>query len=273
MWTNIFSGELKYKYIHWLLKDLSLAEQYYLGVLRDGVDDTINNSINWVDDNSDDLKHLHTVHDWHEYYDDSNLESIWITLLNKNIEKSILPLYKYYRSGGDLAYKHMSAEPVFMNSDKQALDNLTNYVGKVVASINGELQDGIKKSIGTHIDENKLSDVNRDLITLNTKPLDTHFSIDNRCLFTAKTEYARSVNTGLLQAYSNYGVNNFDWVCSGLPNTCNVCLELEANSPYTLNEIMKHACPHPNCVCSFKARLPVKLELDKNPIVVNITPY
>ena len=283
MLWDYFSKDLKYQYVRLLLKDLNNAEMYYLRILRDGVDTTINSSINWINNNSDELNSLHDSNDWKDYFPGSELEEIWITLLNRNVDAGLRPLHDYYVSGGNLAYSHMSKNPVFQDSDRQAVDNLGRYVSKVITSINSELTNGLHYKIGENIeskaDYSDLLDSGVKPLhyyeTINGKPVvkKSYFSPYTRCLFTAKTEYARAVNTGLLQAYANYGVNNFDWVTSGLDNVCSDCLELEDGSPYTLDEILRLGCPyHVNCACSVKARLPVNIHLIHNPRVVDLTP-
>ena len=271
IWSD-FKSEIHYNYIKLLLKDLSPAEHYYLNALQDGIDEQISSVIDWIEKHKKDLDNLDDKSEFEEYYLGSSLEEVWLTLLSSNVNKGVKPLYNFYRNGGDLAYTHMNKSSMFLDSDKKALDNLNNYVGSVVNSINGEFAYGVKNLIGESIESNRVEELNTDLLELRSKPIDSRFSVDTRCLFTAKTEYARCINTGLLQAYSNYGVDDYDWITSGLPTTCKQCVYLEANSPYTLDEIIRLACPHVNCVCSFKANLPNNLHPTTNPRIVDLTP-
>ena len=288
MWSS-FNNDLHYQYVKVLTKSLSNAEQYYLRVLRDGVDNQINSSIDWINNNYNLLEGFNTSREWYDYYeDDGELQRILLTLIGDNVNRCAEALYDFYKSGGNLAYAHMSRNPVFTNSDYKALTNLSNYMNTVVESINSEFANATVQSVGEHIDENHLAIITMDLIDLKEEPskklidletqkvyTGTRLSTDNRCLFTTKTEYARAVNTGLLQAYANYNVEWFDIVTSGLKNVCKTCLENEANNPYSLDEVMELVPNHPNCVCSVKARLPVNLDelrLNPNPSVVDLTP-
>ena len=286
MWSD-FNKELKYKYISLLLKDLSLAEQSYLQLLRDGIDDQINTSITWLNDNRNELKELHDFNDWLEYYKGSELERILLTLLDDTVNKSIQPLYNFYNTGGSLAYKHMSKPSVFQESDHKSLNILSDFNKTVVSSINTEFTVGVVDSIGKSIEDKSYdyeslfdlrSNSGKDKFNLNktlySKVGDlNNFSTDTRCLFAVKTEYARAVNTGLLQAYSNYGVDSYEWVTSGLPNVCKQCLSYEEESPYTLNEIINMMPVHVNCVCSVKGLFNNNyLELDDTPVIVDLTP-
>ena len=271
MW-NDFRQELHYKYIQLLLKDLSPHESRYLKVFRDNIDNFLIHTYEWYEVFYTDLHDLSDNDEWEDYFNGSELEKILITMLGRLDNHVRQPLGDFYRSGGRLAYSHMGKPYEFRDSDRKALNNLQDYVSTVSDSINSEFCLGIKKSIGEHIENRTLDQLKDDLFQLRFKPIESRISPETRCLFTTKTEYARAVNTGLLQGYSNYNVDLYDWVTSGLPNVCKKCLELEENNPYTLNEVINYACPHPNCVCSFKARLPKKLYLKENPRIIDLTP-
>ena len=267
-----FNSELHYKYVNLLLKDLSLIEKAYLKFLRDGVDAQIDTTLSWYDEYYEDLTGLHDKEDFDDYYADSFLEMILITMMNNLLNHNRDYIHRFYMSGSNLGYNHMGKSSQFLPSDEESLNILTDYTNTVVESINGEFNYGVRNILGEHIENGTLDQFKKDLIKLPYTPIDTHFSVDNRCIFTTKTEYARGVNTGLLQSYSNYGVDQYDWVTSGLSNVCKTCKGYEAGNPYTLNEIMGMMPCHPNCVCSVKARLPKILYLQDKPQIVNMTP-
>ena len=284
-WVN---QDLHYNYTRWLLKGFNNAEMYYLRILRDGVDNTINSGINYVNSNFDDLNTLHDHLDWHDYYEDTGeLDSILYNVKQSNINNGLEPIYDFYRSGGDLASAHMHKELVDNEATTIGLQLLSQFISTVIDSINSELIIGMTQLIGQSIEDKDLESFARNMLdapytsgdtkfhlskdVIHSKGLSS-FSTDTRCIFAAKTEYNRCVNTGLLQQYENYGVDSFDWITSGLPNTCKECLNIESKSPYTLDEIMSIGLPHhPNCECSIKARLPVNISLKNNPRVVDLT--
>ena len=226
-----FDSDLHYKYVRFLLKDLGYGEIKYLKFLREGIDSQLINTFTFIDEYGDDLSALGDMSDWQEYYTDSWLEMLLITMMNNMLDANKKYINDFYNQGSNLAYSHMGKDKLFLESDKQALNNLINYTGSVVESINKEYTNGLVNSIGEHVENNTLDTLKQDILTLNTEHWKTPFSVDTRCIFATKTEYARSVNTGLLQGYSNYGVDLYDWVTSGLPNTCKRCLELENNNP------------------------------------------
>ena len=178
----------------------------------------------------------------------------------------------------------MDKQPVQTKKDRQALNNLTQYNQQVIQSINSELASGIVAGIGKSIDEGTLNTFTDNLFETQNNKLPyilgddgiidnpQRFSVDTRCVFTAKTEYARAVNTGLLQSYTNYGVKKYELITSGLPTVCNKCLEYESHNPYTLDEITSILPVHVNCVCSVKGVLPVNMSLQSNTPVIDLTP-
>lgn len=287
-WDN-FHRDLHYKYTQWVLKSFNNAELYYLRVLRDGVDNTINAGIGYVNNNFDDLNSLHDHNDWTDYYhDDGELDSILTNVKESNINNGLEPVYDFYRTGGDLASAHLHKELVDTEATTIGLQLLSNFIRTVIDSINSELIIGLTQLIGQSVEDNDLETFASNMMDApytsgyNKYHLEPHLlkqqglsllSTDTRCIYTAKTEYARSVNTGLLQQYENYGVLEYDWVTSGLPNTCNTCKNIESNNPYSLEDIMNIGCPnHPNCICSVMGRLPVNISLNPHPRVVDLTP-
>ncbi len=254
------------------MKHLSPVESAYLEFLRSGMDTQIQETLNWYDEHEDDLHDLNSSEEFEDEYGKQWLEMILITLMNAMYEKNAYYMQYFYNSGSNLAYNHMNREKVYLSSDEQALNNLTKYTNGVVESINSEFAVGVRNTLHNHIDDGSLDQFRNDLLDLPYTPVITHFSVDNRCVFATKTEYARGVNTGLLQGYSNYGVDTYDWITSGLSNVCKTCKSYEENNPYTLNEIINMMPCHPNCVCSVKANLPKVLYLQTNPRVVDLTP-
>ena len=284
MWNSYFKGDLRYTYNKFLLKTLSSAEQYYLKSLRDVVDSTLLDSMTWVNDNKDFLKTFHTKEEFLEYiHDEEEFSKVLLTLANYMENVCCQPLSGFYDSGSRLAYNHLQKNPVPNQIDEQAKQLHQEYVKTLASSIHTDLTNNIINNIGNNIENNNIENITNDLLTINTRVCESYtdsdgvvvkprFSTDTRLLYTTKTEYARAVNTGLLQAYNHYGVDSYDWVTTGLPNVCNYCKELENGGPYTLNEIINMIPVHVNCSCSVKARLPNNLHLNNKPQVIDLTP-
>ena len=122
----------------------------------------------------------------------------------------------------------------------------------------------------------------RNLMELPLTPIDGNLSVRTRAEMIARTEYARAVNTGTLQAYANYGVEKVVINTSHDKLVCNYCIGLEEGNPYTLQEAMKLLPAHPNCRCNYAAYIPEPDELGSfdigalsivnNPLIVNLCP-
>lgn len=272
-WNN-FRDELSYKYVSFLVKTLSPAESFLLKRLRKNTTDILNSSLDWLSGNREILEDMSDEDEWNDFYfHDSELEMLLISLFGHMNQRTVPLIESFYRQGASLGYSHMNKGFLFRDSDNESLNILKNYFGNVVDSINGEYITGIVDTIGRNITDNTIDNINNDLVDLVYTPIDNRFNIDTRCIFTAKTEYGRGVNTGLLQAYSNYGVDNYDWITTGLPNVCDKCKSIEGNGPYTLNEIINIGMVHPNCACSVKGRLQNNLHLKRNPVIIDLTGY
>lgn len=244
-YKNLLRGE----YTRFLIKTLSKNEESYLDILTTGVTDILDASIEYTILHEEEL---HSLDDDLEFgrfgdvYYDKFTEQVLMSMLLMKRRLGVRPLRKFYRSGSRIAYDELGVKESFYNSDQQALNNLEDYVGGVVDSINNEYCIGVKKVLYDNRYED-ITKINEELIGLADTPISSHISINNRCLFTVKTEYARAVNTGLLQTYRNFGVRECDWVTSGLRNVCDKCLYLEENSPYSIEEIEGLLPCHVNC--------------------------
>ena len=268
---------LRGEYNRFLLKSLSHNEETYLNILNKGITNILDASMDYVLLN---YESLHSMDDDEEFDGEDSLfvewfdnyqEEVLITMLLENRSLAIRPLRKFYMGGSRIAYNELGLQQSFYNTDAQALKKLEDYVGGLVESIDSEYCLGVKQCLYDNRYESPHV-INEKLMGLSGNPILSNISVDTRCLFTTKTEYARAVNTGLLQTYANYGVSEVDWVTSGFRNVCGQCLEYEANSPYTLEEIQGLLPCHPNCICSVKCRVPVNPSLQRNAMVVDLTP-
>ena len=122
----------------------------------------------------------------------------------------------------------------------------------------------------------------RNLMELPLSPINGNISVRTRAEMIARTEKARAQNTGTLQAYANYGVDQIEVITSHDDLVCDYCLELEEGNPYMLQEADNLIPAHPNCRCYYVAHVPEPDELGSfdigslsivdNPLVVNLCP-
>ncbi len=251
-----------------LSKKLSKDEKNYLRVLNNGIDNVIQYTIKWLDTSeADNLLNV----DEDEFIDEfvssnlySNLNSIFLE--NSNNGKKLIS--RFYKIGSKLGYDDIGHILPVMPSDNKALNILTNHVGDVVINVNVEcgigIQDELLLGAMNNVERDKLKE---NILMVPFVPIRNVLNVTSRCGLIARTEYGRAINTGVLQAYSNSGVNQVNINTTGLPNVCDDCLLLESNNPYSLEEAMQLLPLHPQCACSYS---PVHDSIENNEDVVVI---
>lgn len=71
-----------------------------------------------------------------------------------------------------------------------------------------------------------------------------------RAMMIARTETARALSAGTLDAYDRMGIHKVQWVAD--PDCCDICTELNGNV-YTIAEAEPLQPAHPNCECAWVA--------------------
>ena len=204
-------------------------------------------------------------------------------LINYNASTSEEFIQEFYRIGAELGYEDIDQTLAYTLADEKALFFVKQYNFELIKNVNQELQKGIKEVIMTSVanGEGYQATIRR-LMELPLEPINNNISVRTRAEMIARTEYARAVNTGTLQAYSNYGVEKVEINTSHDSLVCDYCLDLEKDNPYTLQEAMSFLPAHPNCRCNYSAYVPEPDALDSfdigslsivnNPLIVNLCP-
>lgn len=217
------------------------------------------------------------------FFNNSGINQRLDELINFNASDSEQFINEFYRIGAELGYDDIQQTLAYTLADQEALFNVTKYNFDLVTNVNQELKTGIKEVIFNAVASGEgYTTTMRRLQELPLTPINTNISIRTRAEMIARTEYARAVNTGTLQAYANYGIDKVVINTSHDSLVCNTCLELEKHNPYTLLEAMKFLPAHPNCRCNYAAYIPEPDELGSfdigalrivnNPVVVNLCP-
>ena len=137
-----------------------------------------------------------------------------------------------------------------------------------------DLRETIKHDIFRGIAEGQsIHEVARSITDAGLQPLkDKTLTAYQRASLIARTEIARSMSTGRLQAYANYGVEKVRILTAGDSNVCPICLEA-AEKTYTLKEAEGLIPFHPACRCSIMAVIEhVSSKILDNPKIMNLTP-
>ena len=149
-----------------------------------------------------------------------------------------------------------------------------HYNFNLVTNLNTELRDGIREVIFNAVAAGDgYQTTMRNLMELPLTPINNNISVRTRAEMIARTEHARAVNTGTLQAYVNYGVSQVEIITAQDGLVCDDCLDIESQNPWSISEAQDLLPMHPNCRCAFAAVVDVNedLERDPNPVSVDLT--
>lgn len=154
----------------------------------------------------------------------------------------------FYEVGNRFGFKQIKREIVFTSADANSLFNIKNYNFELIRNISTDLKSAIRESIWRSVAQGESAEnTARRLRDLPLEPLNKKQSIRSRAMSIARTEVMRAKNTGCLQAYTNYGVNQVYVPSIGDGNECPKCLAIINNGPYTIQEASLILPAHPNC--------------------------
>ena len=240
--------------------------QYYNDLTR-LFDKIISHHINWLDSPEARKLFYEDIQNREEYFQaiDQDLDDI-IRDTSLSADKII---EKVYRKGLSHGYKDINKLPVFNDACKYGLKATQEYNFELIQSVSDDLKDSIRHHIFRGIAEGQsIHEVARAITDSGLQPLKNKtLSAYQRASLIARTEIARSMTTGRLQSYANYGVKKVKILTAGDDNVCPICRKAEKKI-YTLEEASNLVPFHPACRCSVIAhiehyKLPPKATNDK----------
>lgn len=199
-------------------------------------------------------------------------------LIEFNASDSQSFIEEFYRIGAELGYKDIDQVLAYTIADREALFKLTNYNFDLIKDLNTELMEGIREVIFNSVAAGDgYQTTMRKLMELPLTPINRNISVRTRAEMIARTEHARALNNGTLQAYANYGVDKVNINTAGDSLVCNTCLGYEDENPHLLQEAQGLLPAHPNCRCNYSAYIPEpdaleSFNLQENPVVVSLVP-
>ena len=264
------------------MKKLTRGEQQYLRQLLDGLDNQMLTTSEWL--GTGEAKRFFRTRqaDIDDFFKNSGIQEELRTIINSNVRDSEGLIQKFYQVGSHLGYGDLHKKVAYTVADQEALYHVTQYNFELIRDLNTTLFEGIQETLFNAVAAGQGADETmRDILSLGVKPLPIKnddgevvrmISSRARARMIARTEHARAVNTGTLQAYSNYGVDKVEIITVGDSNVCDDCIDLEDNNPYTLEEAMNLLPVHPNCRCSYGPVVESPLWFpEDNPVVVDLT--
>ena len=230
-------------------KSLSRAEKKYLNYLINSFDEQLITVGNWY--GSEEAQRWFRQHhdEITQFFEESGIREELQPILESTVDGSEAYIQQFYETGARLGYSDLGATLVFTEADKEALYYLKNYNFELIKDLNKELEAGIREVITQSVLEgNGYKETARLLLDLPLSPINSNISLRQRAEMIARTEHARAVNTGTMQAYTNQGVTEVNILTVGEDNgACDECLDLEDKNPYSLEEAMGFLPVHPNC--------------------------
>ena len=242
--------------------------QYYNDLTR-SFDKIISHYINWLDSSEAKKLFYEEIQNREEYFQtiDSDLDDI-IQDTSLSADRIV---EKVYRKGLSYGYKDINRLPVFNDACKYGLKATQEYNFELISNVSNDLIDSIRHHIFRGIAEGQsIHEVARAITDSGLKPLKGKtLTAYQRASLIARTEIARSMTTGRLQSYANYGVGKVKILTAGDDNVCPICRKAETKI-YTLEEASNLIPFHPACRCSVIAHIEHYQDIPQKPTNDNV---
>lgn len=252
--------------------------QYYNDLTR-LFDKIISHHIDWLDSPEAKKVFYEDIQNREEYFQaiDQDLDDI-INDTSLNADKII---EKVYRKGLNYGYKDINRLPVFNDACKYGLKATQEYNFELIRNVSDDLIDSIRHHIFRGVAEGQsIHEVARAITDSGLKPLEGKtLTAYQRASLIARTEIGRSMTTGRLQSYANYGVKKVKILTAGDDNVCPICLEaahifngektqdnIIGEKVYSLEDASDLVPFHPACRCSVIAYIEHYNDIPQKPI-------
>lgn len=162
---------------------------------------------------------------------------------------------QFYEVGKEKGFNQLQVKQFVSQVDTHALFNLTNYNFDLIKNVSSDVTRHIRKEVweGVSRDESVVQIAERIKLT-GIEPIETNtgrlFTVEQRASMIARTESMRASNQGLVNSYLQYGVKSFNSKVTKTKGTCQDCLDIEADGPYSIEKDSDKIPPHhPHCNC------------------------
>lgn len=255
-------------------KQLSPEEIAYLQSLTDGLDKQIELVAEYL--GSEEFAELSSMNQMQidAFFRNSGIKQKLDDLIEYNASDSEDFIRQFYKIGSELGYNEIGGVLAYTQADRIALYNLTTYNFDLVTNMNTELREGIREVIFNAVASGDgYQTTMRNLMELPLTPINNNISVRTRAEMIARTEHARAVNTGTLQAYVNYGVTQVEIITAQDGLVCDDCIDAEENNPWSISEAQSLLPMHPNCRCTYAPVVESIEEVERvdNPQPVDLT--
>ena len=209
-------------------KQLSPEEIEYLQSLTNGLDRQIELVAEYL--GSEEFAELSSMNQMQidAFFRNSGIKQKLDDLIEYNARDSEDFIRQFYKIGSELGYRDIGGVLAYTQADRIALYNLTTYNFDLVTNMNTELREGIREVIFNAVASGDgYQTTMQNLMELPLTPINNNISVRTRAEMIARTEHARAVNTGTLQAYVNYGVTQVEIITAKDSLVCDDCIDAE----------------------------------------------
>lgn len=227
--------------------------QYYNDLTR-LFDKIISQHIDWLDSSEAQKVFYEEIQNREEYF--KNIDKDLDDIIQDTSLSADRIIEKIYRKGLNYGYRDINRLPVFNDACKYGLKATQEYNFELIKSVSDDLIDSIRHHIFRGVAEGQsIHEVARTITDSGLKPLENKtLTAYQRASLIARTEIARSMTTGRLQSYANYGVEKVKILTAGDDNVCPICRKAEKKI-YTLEQASNLVPFHPACRCSVIAHI------------------
>lgn len=266
-------------------KKLSPEELSYLKSITEGLDRQLETVAEYIGSEEFAMLSSMNQNQIDAFFRNSGIMQKLDDLINYNASDSEQFIREFYRIGSELGYKEIGGVLAYTQADRIALYKLSQYNFELITDLNMGLRQSVKEVIFNAVAAGDgYQTTMRRLMELPLEPLSYSYTRDGKLIevtlsprtraeMIARTEHARAVNTGTLQAYANYNVSEVEIITAQDGLVCDDCLDAEDNNPWSLQEAQNLLPMHPNCRCAFAAVIDpeVPLEREDNPPSMDLT--
>ena len=156
---------------------------------------------------------------------------------------------RFYHIGCSMGAEQLKRALAFTPADEKTLNFIRSNSYSFIKKLNNDVASEIRNTIFTDIAQgNSYQKTINKLREIPLKPVaDGRISPDVRARMIARTERARARNYGTLQAYADYGVEEYDVITASDSRVCNICISIEEGNPYSLSDSRGYPPFHVNC--------------------------
>lgn len=237
--------------------------QYYNDLTR-AIDKTIDRYVDW----------LGTPEAQELFYENAKYSKDFFESIDSELDEVINDtslsadkiVEKIYNKGLTQGYKDIRRRFVFNDACKYGLKATQEYNFELITNVSDDLRDSIRHDIFRGVAEGQsIHEVARAITDRGLQPLEGKtLSAYQRATLIARTEIARSMSAGRLQAYANYGVEKVKILTAGDDDVCPICREAETKI-YTIEEASGLIPFHPCCRCSIIAYIEHYQDIPQEP--------